>query len=153
MTSNLVEEDFDAVQLAKDTALKCIVQENLSQEKRLGLANAIYALDRQLYLGHSIECEFCVSYTTERNGGEFKEEEYVLFSIYPDVFEIQNGCSVYRNTVGWDHISGPKWSIEDGGFIERDCDLEVVKQKIEYFMELGAEIFVYDKTLKSPQSD
>ncbi len=146
----LIEEDFKAIQLAKDTALKFIVQENLPQEKRVGLANALFALDRQLYSDHSIECEFSIGYLTELDEGEYKEEEYVLFVIYPSVFEIQTGCSEYRKSVGWDHISGPKWCIEKGGHFERACDLEDIKQTIDYFLQLGAEVTVYDNTAKSP---
>ena len=144
----ITAEDVDAIEIAKDIALRLIVRTELTDEQRIGLANAIYALNKLPISTESIECEFGVDY--EWGDDKARDREYVTFIINSCVFEIQTGGSTYHQSVGWDNISGPKWSIDLDGYGDRECDLSSLKPSINYLLELGAEVSVYDSTNNSP---
>ncbi len=150
MNFQFMEEDHHAIQIAIDIALKSIIRADILAEERTGLANAIYALSRLPTYTDSIECEFGISFERGKKGDDIQENVYVEIIVFPDLFEIQTGESSNYMSGGWDHISGPKWSIERGGPCERDCDLDELKSTIDFILEHDVEVTVYDKTIKSP---
>ncbi len=143
---NLTEEDYDAVQVARDAIRLFLSERRLAAQQVVGLGHALYALERLPKVTSGIYCDYDICY---RTGNEtYSEMRYISFLISEDEFEISTGGSVYDQSVGSDRISGPGWRIEIGGFADRELGQELyeLENSIREYLSLGAKITVDDQS-------
>ncbi len=138
------EDDYYAIDIAKNVARRFLQTPNLAPQKIVGLGNALYALDRMPRVTPGAYTEFGITY---RAGTEtFKEMRYIDFRICADAFEISIGGSVYDKSVGSDAVSEPGWLIEIGGYRNTACELYNLESLVGEYLDLGAEITVDDES-------
>lgn len=140
----LTDDDFYAIEIAKNVARRFVKRPNIAPQEIVGLGNALYALERLPQVTTGAFSEFGIVY---RSGTEeFREMRYINFIISELEFEITIGGSVYDKAVGSDSFSEPGWMIEIGGYRCTECELYNLENSIEEYFNLGAEITVSDES-------
>ena len=134
--------DAFAVQIAKRICQRLLQAPNLSTQQILGLARALYALERFPESTPWVFVEFGVRYYTE---GEFSDRHFIEFLITSDTFEIRRGVALdfglWRDT-DWDL----GWYFDAYGNREADCQLCQLEDEAHELLGLGGEIYVYDES-------
>ena len=140
----LIDDDFYAIEIAKNVARRFLRCDNISPQKIVGLGNALYALERLPLITPGACCEFGIVYRAGTE--EFNEMRYIDFRISESEFQISIGGSVYDKAVGSDSFSEPGWVVEVGGYRYTECELYDLEDFIEGYLNLGAEITVNDES-------
>lgn len=140
----LTDDDFYAIEIAKNMARRFLKHNNISPQKVIGLGNALYALERLPLVTPGSFSEFGIVYRAGTD--DFREMRYINFGISEATFEISIGGSVYDKAVGSDSFSRPGWMIEVGGYRCTECELYNLEDSIEEYLNLGAEITVSDES-------
>jgi hypothetical protein len=140
----LRNEDYNAIQIAKNIARSFLKINSLTPQQIIGLGNALYALERLPMVTPGANTEFGIVY---RSGDEeFSEMRYIDFRISEFVFEISEGGSVFEKGIGSDSFSRPGWLVEAGGYRETERELYNLEDSINEYLNLGAEISVCDES-------
>lgn len=141
---NLSDDDFYAIEIAKNVARNFLRIPDITPRQVIGLGNALYSLERMPNVTPGAFVEFGISYKAGTD--DFHEKRFIIFHISENMFQITIGGSVYDKKVGSDSFSEPGWTIEIGGFTERECDLSYLENQIQEFLNLGASIRVDDQS-------
>jgi hypothetical protein len=140
---DLIDEDYQAILIAKNVARRFLKLPLITLKQIICLGNALDALERLPNVTSDASVEYGIWY---RNGDDnFEEMEYIFFRITDDEFQISRGGSTYSKSVGGETISRPGWSVELGGYYERDCNLSHLESTIAEYINLGAEMIVKDE--------
>ena len=134
-------DDF-AVQIAKRICRRLLQAPNLSMTQILGLARALYALERLPVSTPWVFVEYGVCYRME---GMFDDMHYVDFRITSDTFEIIP-YSLLDHGIGRDAYWDPRWSFDVYGNREADCQLSDLEERVIWMLEMGGEIRVDDES-------
>ena len=137
-------EDSDrfAVSIAQKIARRLVQDEKVTTLQILGLARALYALERLPASTPWVFVEYGVRYYTD---GEFSDRHFVEFLITSDTFEIRRGVALdfglWRDT-----DFDPGWYFDVYGKREADCQLWQLENEVSQLLGLGGEIYVYDES-------
>ena len=134
--------DAFAVQIANRMCRRLLQAPNLSTQQILGLARALYALERLPDSTSWVWVEFGVCY---RTGGMFDDLHCVDFCITSDTFEIVP-YSLLDHSIGRDAYWDPRWSFDVYGNREADCQLSDLEERVIWLLEMGGEIQVDDES-------
>ena len=136
------DSDAFAIQITKQITHRFLADLNGSTSQILGLARALYALERLPASTPWILVEYGIRYYTE---GEFSDRHFVEFLITSDTFEIRRGVALdfglWRDT-----DFDPGWYFDVYGNREADCQLWQLEDEVSQLLGLGGEIYVYDES-------
>lgn len=143
---DFIEEDYFAASLANNVTRLILNKCQLTAGQVVGLAHALYALERLPEVTHGIDCEYSISYRggDEETGGLW----YASILISDQEFAIETGGSTYDKQVGSDSYSGLEWRISIDGDYTRELEMELfdLEDMVVEFLNLGVEITVDDET-------
>ena len=115
----------------------------VTTQQMLGLARALYALDRLPAVTPGVFVEFGVVLRVEV---DFYERVYIKFRITSDVFKISRGGEMNIGA-GMDHYSEPGWYFDVYGNREADIpQLWRIEDEVYDTLGFDAEIYVYDES-------
>ena len=123
--------DECAINTAIDVARRLMKVKNIKPKKIIGLANAIYALQRlpQNTPGADIEYSLVIEGSSKYPDGSYTDEtKYLSFHISDHLFLISRGGYIDRGA-GYDSFSNPGWHFEIDGFREAECNLWEVEDE------------------------
>ena len=136
------DSDAFAVQIAKRICQRLLQAPNLSTQQILGLARALYALERLPASTPWVFVEYGVRSYTE---GMFSDIHCVYFRITSDTFEIRReGLLDHGHERGL--YEDPGWYFDVYGKREADCQLSDLEEQVDMLLRLGGEIYVYDES-------
>ena len=134
--------DAFAVQIAKRICQRLLQAPNLSTQQILGLARALYALERLPDSTPWVSVEFGVCYRME---GMFDDLHVVDFRITSDTFEIIP-YSFLDHGMWRDAYWDPGWYFDVYGNRVADCQLSDLEERVIWLLEMGGEIRVGDES-------
>lgn len=140
----LADEDYYAIDIAIKTARRFLKHPRITPRQVISLGIALYALERLPLVTPGAQAEFGIVYRAGTE--EFNEMRYILFKISESDFEISKGGSCYDSSIGGDSFSEPGWLIDTDGSRETECELYGLEDRIEEYLNLGAEIEVSDES-------
>lgn len=140
----LTDDDYYAIDIATNVARRLLKNPRITPLQVVGLGNALYALEQLPLVTPRSSCEFGIVYRA--GAEEFDGMRYILFRISESAFEISIGGSIYDESVGSDSFSEPGWLVQFNGYRAAECDLYVLENSIEKYLNLGAEILVRDES-------
>lgn len=102
----------------------------------------MYALERLPLVTPGVLVEFSLIYRAGTDAHSYMK--YINFRIYESEFEISRGGTVFDSSVGSDCFSEPGWLVNIHGYRETECDVFEIEYDIVNYLNLGAEISVFD---------
>ena len=141
------DSDVFAIQIAMNIARRLVADPRATPLQILGLARALYALERLPASTPGVWVEFGVMYTMQ---GMFTDKRYIEFLITSDTFEIQRGVLLDNDLLidsGYEcnHISDPGWYFDVYGNRKDDCpQLWQIENEVLELLGFGADFRVDD---------
>lgn len=141
----LTERDWYAIETARNVARRFLKNPYINPKQIVGLANALYALERMPEATQGSCSKFGIRYRSVDS--ESREMRYIDFKISESLFEISIGGSLYDKALGGDTMfSEPGWRVEISAKRTEGCDLSGIECRIEEYLNLEAQITVSDES-------
>jgi hypothetical protein len=131
-----------AISITMDIAKRLLQHPKVTTRQIVGLAHALYALERLPAITSGVWVEFSVCLRVEI---DFKEMRYIEFRISDERFEILRGGSIDLGA-GSDSYSDSGWYFDVGGNRNAECQLWLLEDEVLDLLGCGAEIRVDDES-------
>ena len=146
-----VETDREAAAAALRLLRRLLANEELTPAQILGLARAMYAIQRLPHSTDGVEVDFCASMT--RGDDEYKDEWGWQVRITPEAFSISSGGSVWSRQSGGDSVSGYMYEVEAGGYRDNNGPVSSWCEDIDSRLQLPFQVIVNDDSTLTALGD